>query len=102
MKECFIYKILIFPCHNLSSLAIWKEKSQFIMVHLDVHQVHAASLKLSEIVCYLSEGNEMCVHAKMCSSTFGLLWLLRKEEADLPHSMVVQLDVMSDHAASLK
>ena len=43
----------------------------------------------------------MCA-VKMCDSTFGLLWLLRKEVADLPHSMVVQLDVTSDHATSLK
>ena len=29
-------------------------------------------------------------------------WHLRKEESDLPHSMVMQLDVVSDHTASLK
>jgi len=43
----------------------------------------------------------MCV-VKMCDFTFGLLWLLRKEVADLPHCMVVQLDVISYHATSLK
>ena len=51
---------------------------------------------------YSYRENEICVQAKVCNSTFELLWLLRKEEADFPHSVVVQLDVIFDHAASLK
>ena len=56
----------------------------------------------SEIVCYLTGDNEItCAHAKNSNYMFGLLWLPGKEKPDLPHSMVVQLDVISAHAASL-
>ena len=33
-------------------------------------------------------------HTKICNSTVGLLWLLRKEEPDLPQCIRVQLTVM--------
>ena len=53
-------------------------------------------------MCCLACDNEICVHVKLCNSMFGLLWLPRKEEADLPQNKVMQLDVISDHTASLK
>ena len=42
------------------------------------------------------------MRTKVSNSTFGLLWLLSKKVADLPHHMMVQLDVISDHAARKK
>jgi len=69
-----------------------------MIVHLDFMR---QTWNQSEIACYLMSDNKItCTHA-MNNYTFGLLQLPRKEKPDLPHSMMVQLDVISAHAASL-
>jgi len=84
-------EMFVLPCGSLSSPAIWKQKLlHFMMVHLDVHQVHAASLKLIWDSILSTWDNEICVYTKSCNSTFGLLWLIREEEPDLPHSMLAR------------
>ena len=40
-------------------------------------------------------------HAKIFKSMLRVLWHLRKEEPDLPHSMMLQLGVHSVHIAGL-
>ena len=99
--------MLEFPCGNLSSPAIWKEKAKSSSLHYGTFGCSPSPCSKFEInlrlfATWLHGDNKIMCAVKMCNSTSGLLWLLRKEVAGLPHSMVVQLDAISDHATSLK
>ena len=68
-----------------------------MMVHLDVHPVHAADL-MGLFAIWLTKKKYVCTQKCVIS----LLWFLSKQKPDFPHIMVMQLDVLSVQVISLK
>ena len=73
---------LVLPCGSLSSPAIWKRNAKSSLhdgtfrCSPSPYSKFEVNLKLYAI--WLHGNVEICVHEKMCNSTFGLLWLLKK------------------------